>query len=291
MQHGRKGFERLVWACKNVLNHVITWLFYDLNAQKVDTGASEISASPDDPLKQHHPLHQTTMLKTFVLKDVMVPPLTSPWASDSPFPPSAPPRRVPIQHNKVHFSTSLLETQEYFSLLSLASPRLSATAAIDPLLSRYTLPTEAEHAKTGDVVILRWDSGFLMSRWVRRVFVEMVKATRKEKGWMAMGAWPFEGTAKGMEGYLILQTEEEETEIRRDEDMGSSSSPTMAKGVAGETAESGGAERSSDVEESEDGSQMAMNVERVTERQKKSEQRGRAFVVWEYDKGGMGLGR
>jgi ribonucleases P/MRP protein subunit RPP40 len=30
MLHGRKGFERVVWAAKNVLNTSLTWLFYDV---------------------------------------------------------------------------------------------------------------------------------------------------------------------------------------------------------------------------------------------------------------------
>ena len=29
MLHGKKGFERVVWAFKNVLNHSVTWLFHD----------------------------------------------------------------------------------------------------------------------------------------------------------------------------------------------------------------------------------------------------------------------
>ena len=29
MIHGKKGFERIVWAFKNVLNNAVTWLFYD----------------------------------------------------------------------------------------------------------------------------------------------------------------------------------------------------------------------------------------------------------------------
>ena len=32
MLHGKKGFERLVWAFKNVLNHSVTWLFHDLTS-------------------------------------------------------------------------------------------------------------------------------------------------------------------------------------------------------------------------------------------------------------------
>lgn len=29
MLHGKKGFERVVWAFKNVLNSAVTWLLYD----------------------------------------------------------------------------------------------------------------------------------------------------------------------------------------------------------------------------------------------------------------------
>ena len=31
MVHGKKGFERVVWACKNVLDSAVTWLFQDLD--------------------------------------------------------------------------------------------------------------------------------------------------------------------------------------------------------------------------------------------------------------------
>ena len=30
MVHGKKGFERIVWAFKNVLNQSVAWLFFDL---------------------------------------------------------------------------------------------------------------------------------------------------------------------------------------------------------------------------------------------------------------------
>jgi hypothetical protein len=35
MSHGKKGFERIVWAFKNVLNKAVSWLFHDLD-EKVD---------------------------------------------------------------------------------------------------------------------------------------------------------------------------------------------------------------------------------------------------------------
>lgn len=33
MLHGKKGFERIVWAFKNVLDSAVTWLFYDFEVK------------------------------------------------------------------------------------------------------------------------------------------------------------------------------------------------------------------------------------------------------------------
>jgi len=33
MVHGKKGFERIVWAFKNVLDASVSWLFHDFNEQ------------------------------------------------------------------------------------------------------------------------------------------------------------------------------------------------------------------------------------------------------------------
>lgn len=35
MLHGKKGFDRLVYACKNVLNTPVTWLFHNLSKSKM----------------------------------------------------------------------------------------------------------------------------------------------------------------------------------------------------------------------------------------------------------------
>ncbi len=31
MVHGKKGFERIVWASKNALGGAVNWLFHDLS--------------------------------------------------------------------------------------------------------------------------------------------------------------------------------------------------------------------------------------------------------------------
>ena len=39
MLHGKKGFEKLVWAAKNVLKQSLAWLFYDLLATNNQSGS------------------------------------------------------------------------------------------------------------------------------------------------------------------------------------------------------------------------------------------------------------
>ena len=36
MLHGKKGFDRIVYAFKNVLNTPVTWLFVDLATTRMD---------------------------------------------------------------------------------------------------------------------------------------------------------------------------------------------------------------------------------------------------------------
>jgi ribonuclease P/MRP protein subunit RPP40 len=47
MLHGKKGFERIVWAFKNVLNKPMTWLFYDFDDKlgTFDNGVSNNGTS------------------------------------------------------------------------------------------------------------------------------------------------------------------------------------------------------------------------------------------------------
>lgn len=42
MLHGKKGFDRLVWAAKNVLNQSLTWLFVDLDTGNPFRSAAEV---------------------------------------------------------------------------------------------------------------------------------------------------------------------------------------------------------------------------------------------------------
>jgi ribonuclease P/MRP protein subunit RPP40 len=45
MLHGKRGFERLVWACKNVLNNSLTWLFHNFQPPSGETGTNHVAQS------------------------------------------------------------------------------------------------------------------------------------------------------------------------------------------------------------------------------------------------------
>lgn len=44
MLHGKKGFERIVWAFKNVLNKSLAWLFYDLDGNANTTVDGQLTS-------------------------------------------------------------------------------------------------------------------------------------------------------------------------------------------------------------------------------------------------------
>ena len=145
MLHGKKGFERIIWAFKNVLNASLTWLFHDFQN-------SVFSAENPDPLAKHHPFREDLAPSIEYIKDVKVP----------------------------SFVTSLVrpdeedwavEMHEWLSLVALRSPRVEAGDDIDPYLCRYQVPgTEA--AEVYDLVSVTWN-GFLPGSWIRGLFVEL----------------------------------------------------------------------------------------------------------------------
>jgi len=162
MLHGKKGFERLLWASKHILTRSLTWLFYDLHtpAPSSDPTPSRTPNPPPPPaaettlppLAAHHPsTHTITPLPT-PLQNILIPNLT-------------PPAQLATDDD------SALALHEYLALIALHSPRLAADDTIDPLLSRYEVP-DAESGQVGGVVHVRW-RGFVPAVWVSGMVVEL----------------------------------------------------------------------------------------------------------------------
>jgi len=162
MLHGKKGFERLLWASKHILTRSLTWLFHDFHTPPPTsdpTPSSHPHQTPPPPaettlppLPAHHPsTHTITPLPT-ILPNILIPNLT----------PSA---------QLAEDEDTALALHEHLSLIALHSPRLAADDAIDPLLSRYEVP-DAESAEAGNVVHVRW-RGFVPAVWVSGLVVAL----------------------------------------------------------------------------------------------------------------------
>ena len=149
MLHGKKGFERIVWAFKNVLNRSVTWLFYDCKSPRA---ASEQSPDMKNPIEAYHPLHFSITQTISCVKGVKVPPLTT--VASEP------------QDNDW-----ALETQEWIDLVALQSPSIKPDERLDPYLCRYTVP-DAENAVQCDLMVLEW-RGFIPSEWIRNMMVHL----------------------------------------------------------------------------------------------------------------------
>ncbi|KAL8672555.1 MAG: hypothetical protein Q9168_002991 [Polycauliona sp. 1 TL-2023] len=178
MLHGKKGFERVVWAFQNVLDSAVTWLFYDFESKKdkynttrksplpVSEGASVpwayLFVTELSPLAKHHPRAEKCDPVATFTAPIMVPELISgsaPW-----------PRGLPEDFSVLE--DRVVAMDEWLSLVMLQSPRIRQDDDIDPYLSRYHKPIEpdASASEVRSLVCLRWH-GFIPGAWLRQLFV------------------------------------------------------------------------------------------------------------------------
>ncbi|MCJ1479469.1 hypothetical protein MMC13_008155 [Lambiella insularis] len=200
MVHGKKGFERIVWAFENVLNNPVSWLFHDFN---------EVSASTDDsketlPLSRHHPTNvtsQATMIDAAVITLPMsLYTMTEAAASN-------------IDED------DYLALLEWLSLVVLDSPRILPNDKIDPYLCQYEVPG-GDSALATDIVVLSW-RGFIMAEWVTNFYLKLLVAIRKQhRGWFALSASSFKTEAiEAAEGYTLLTLPSSNAELQAAESL------------------------------------------------------------------------
>lgn len=164
MLHGKKGFERILWAFKNVLNHSVTWLFHDFEESSTRKGVSHVTeadkvpkttpAPESAPIAKHLPVTRTISPKESRSEAVLLPCLHPTKATDS----------------DDMFKYWALDIYEWLSLVSLDSPRVLAGDDIDPYLSRYQAPeNESDAGATCRMIKLSW-KGLIPNKWVRHLF-------------------------------------------------------------------------------------------------------------------------
>ncbi|KAI3534633.1 ribonuclease P 40kDa subunit [Colletotrichum filicis] len=169
---GKKGFDRLVYACKNVLNTPMTWLFCN---------AATTTPSPD-PLDQYFPTRYTCEPSFAPDFQVQTPPLSLPLDI--------------IQNgDRPGLEDFATETYEWLSLIRLQSPRVKAGDTIDPYLSRYQVPGDPDTPSHASVCKISWQ-GFFASHWVRGVLINALVAL-PSRTWFSLSATSF---SKGMTG-------------------------------------------------------------------------------------------
>ncbi|KAI1639256.1 ribonuclease P 40kDa subunit [Biscogniauxia mediterranea] len=169
MLHGKKGFDRLAYACKTVLNKPTTWLFCDLSKE-----------SDPDPLRPYHPVRYTSSPALIDGLVVNVPSLT-------------PPQAVLESGHRSDLGEYATDIYEWLSLVRLESPRLSTSDTIDPYLSTYAVPGNPEDIRSGQLCKVSWQ-GFISPDWVRRTFADVIQGV-PSKSWFSLSATSF---ARGM---------------------------------------------------------------------------------------------
>ena len=169
MVRGKHGFERIVWASKNVLNHSVTWLFHDFNGKNDGSG----------PIAQHQPKVKTVKPELATIHRAQVP--------------------EPSQDLDDQDFDTASEFLEWLTLATMCSPRIQNSDKIDSYLSRYRVPDSVDKSQhtTQDLVKFQWH-GFIPATFIRSIILAALKASGA--GWFGMTARAFDGKA-----YSVLQ--------------------------------------------------------------------------------------
>lgn len=156
MLHGKKGFERIRWALKNVLSSAVTWLFYDFQDEsETEKGNSIDTIAPSrKPIAAHHPIAKTCAPKITKRERVIQPHFT-----------------LKATEMATILEAKAIEFHEWLSLVVLGSPRVREDDIVDAYLCRYAVPDDEPTVISG-VVRVHW-SGLIPAIWIRQLFFEL----------------------------------------------------------------------------------------------------------------------
>ncbi|KAI1308136.1 ribonuclease P 40kDa subunit-domain-containing protein [Xylaria venustula] len=171
--HGKKGFDRLLYACKNALHTPVTWLFCNLSQ----------TAPTTDPIAQYHPTRFTSnpaLVQEMVLN---IPPLEI-----SP--------TVLADQSQQELRDYAAEVYEWLSLVRLESPRVKLGDKVDPYLSAYAVPGSSSDIKEGRLCKISWQ-GLMSPSWTANTLSELIR-TIPPKTWFSFSATPFTQGVMGL---------------------------------------------------------------------------------------------
>jgi ribonuclease P/MRP protein subunit RPP40 len=182
MKHGKKGFGRLEWACRNVLDRSLTWLFWNANPS-----SKEALGEGREPLSKHAPWVHGVLPEETKMDNVLVPRLSVAGLKD------------------LYAEEDALGLLEWIHMLELASPRVEVGDDINPHLSRYEVPDLGRGVGARDMVVVRW-RGFMTPAFARDLFL-MVKREGFKSGKKVNGTQDADADVD-MEGGNAVEGEE-----------------------------------------------------------------------------------
>ncbi|KAK6381650.1 hypothetical protein LTS17_004709 [Exophiala oligosperma] len=197
MLRGKKGFDKLVWAAKNVLNRSLCWLFADFNFKE---GSERLQR----PITAHHPTIQSFSPTIQTLRGVRFP---STLTTSLPTLPGLKPAEETQE--------SIHDLFEFVDMLALASPRVQTTDNVDPFLSRYQVPDLSESttdSRGASVKVVTW-TGFVPAQWTLELLCAIIKQSRvqdlsrldRASKWLGLCVTAHKVQPMGqIEGYTVL---------------------------------------------------------------------------------------
>ncbi|KAK3079278.1 hypothetical protein LTS18_005260, partial [Coniosporium uncinatum] len=186
MVYGKKGFSRLEYAFKNVLNQSVTWLFTDLSLSSKEEGVNVGERKP--PVAEFQPKEFAVRPTATRMEAIKVPVLKE-W-------------------RRLYDEIEAEELQEWLGLAFLDSPRVREGDGIDSFLSRYSVPTfdrveeEDKGTETRNLVRLSWH-GLASPKFVLGLWIVVRKYMKME--WVALNVGAFGG-----KGYTVMGSGKEE---------------------------------------------------------------------------------
>lgn len=142
-----------------------------------------------DPLDAFHPTRCTATPEIIQGLDITLPPLQSPPSLGS-------------EADTQEVSDAVSEIYEWLSLVRLQSPRVSSTDAIDPYLSRYSVPGEPEEQSAARLCTITWE-GFLPPKFARQLLVDTILALPSRE-WFSLSVSSFSKTLAGDAGEVTF---------------------------------------------------------------------------------------
>lgn len=183
MWPGKKGFDRLIYACKNALNQRLTWLFCNLSTSSMYTlrlprqqQLTRFPAPEPDPLTPHAPTKFTS--KSGITQHI-----------SARLPALQPGPETVASGSRDEYEEFTTDIYEWLSLLRLESPRILPSDNIDPYLSRYRVPGDPQDHQSASLCKISWQ-GFLSPAWARKTLVDVILAL-PAKTWFSFSATTF----------------------------------------------------------------------------------------------------